>query len=438
MSSINKTVEQMRNELNKKSATAHPIKNHPLAKCDEYVKKLYIDMLCMVAQYENANADKAMKFIERIMAGVGLTEPVAEHIKNSMEITYQKLEEFINQSEENNIQIIFLTDCFILAGFNSAPNKKQVEFITEIAKITKLRKTVVLIISKIAKSILMQSNDEYLEACKDIEDGLIYPLLTSVACYTKEFVNGVLVDCHALLWISYKEKTALSLPKELIEKKLSYSNYSNKERAIYYNTIIIENLIYDKAYEVAADSLWLVCGNINFINCDFINDSYIYLKISGNARFEGCNVQGEHTKLCIDTAEEILFEKCNFNKVNSKKEGRYIIHIGDAKLFKISDCEFGNISFYNKKQGLVKFEPNQDGMEVYVYNCKFKRFFAEVVFLLAYKYNYIKRYSMISIYDCEFINCNIRKPLVLAEGFSNNHIYNNTMENSWVKGDTYE
>ena len=49
--------------LTKKQPLNHPIKEHPLEGKEEYVQTLYLDLLCVIAQYENSGADAAVNFV---------------------------------------------------------------------------------------------------------------------------------------------------------------------------------------------------------------------------------------------------------------------------------------------------------------------------------------------------------------------------------------
>lgn len=73
MGNVDNLVGGFRSSLKKQRPQKNPIQDHPLANADDEVRKMYIDTLCVVAQYENENAEKELAFVERIHSGAGLT-----------------------------------------------------------------------------------------------------------------------------------------------------------------------------------------------------------------------------------------------------------------------------------------------------------------------------------------------------------------------------
>lgn len=215
MSDTNKQVELIRTSFLKNPASAHPLKEHPIDNCEEYVQKLYIDALTVTAQYENKNAEAANKFIQRIMAGAGLKEPFTEHLKNAFEITPERYGEFLKQCAENKLTDIFLIDSMIIACAAGEPNKKQVDFVAETADMLSVRKNRFEWLTGIAKCILMQSSEEYKAVCEKIPHDEKNEILPNIVCYLKEFVSGVLIDTDNLLWIYSDEKRNLVISDEI-------------------------------------------------------------------------------------------------------------------------------------------------------------------------------------------------------------------------------
>ena len=188
MSDTNKQVELIRTSFLKNLAAVHPLKEHPIDKCEEYVQKLYIDALTVISQYENPNAEDTNRFIQRIMAGAGLKEPFTEHLKNALEITPERYGEFLKQCTENKLTDIFLIDSIIIGCAGGEPNKKQVDFIAETADMLSVNKRRFKWLVGLAKSILLQSNEEYKTASDAIPHDEKNEIIPQIVCYLKEFV----------------------------------------------------------------------------------------------------------------------------------------------------------------------------------------------------------------------------------------------------------
>lgn len=248
MSDTNKQVELIRTSFLKNPASAHPLKEHPIDNCEEYVQKLYIDALTVTAQYENKNAEAANKFIQRIMAGAGLKEPFTEHLKNAFEITPERYGEFLKQCAENKLTDIFLIDSMIIACAAGEPNKKQVDFVAETADMLSVRKNRFEWLTGIAKCILMQSSEEYKAVCEKIPHDEKNEILPQIVCYLKEFVSGVLLDTDDIYWVFSKDKIVFMNESEL------YIHDRKK--------VIFENIINNRTISMQS------CKSVFFKNCE--------------------------------------------------------------------------------------------------------------------------------------------------------------------------
>ena len=242
---VDTAVEAIRTNMEKERPKNHPIKEHPLSECDEYIRKLYIDALCVIAQYETEDAEKSLNFVRRVHAGAGLINDFTEHIKNAMEITVERFEEFIAQCRENKLENIFFVDGLIAACANGSPNSKQVDFLSEIADALRISKKNVDHLSELAASILEQSAEKYHAACDKIEKENRWALVKNVVCYVKEFVSGVIIDCDEILWIYSKEMTELKYfdiqrdENGEIGTVNFYNNWSNHKEVIIENQKIL-------------------------------------------------------------------------------------------------------------------------------------------------------------------------------------------------------
>lgn len=301
----NGNIKKIRNELKNRIGTAHPICGHPLEKCDDYVKRLYIDILCAVAQYENKSADKIMVFVQRIMSGIGLDEPVSDRIKNAMEVDVKKYDEFMRQCTEHKLEIIFMTDSLIVACADGEPNRKQIELLTETAEVLKLTKVQVEAIANVVKAILMQDNDEYARVCADIKDDIKYDILVNASCYTKEFVSGVLVDCKELLWVYDNKETNFEL-LAIDSKSFVCNGKSRTEYSYDANSVIIEGL--NTSLSRNEELYCSNCKKIQFKNCKF-DYTYLYLSDCENISFEACDF---HSSVNFHSTGSVEFESCSF------------------------------------------------------------------------------------------------------------------------------
>ena len=55
--------------------------NRAIYYCDDYVKNLYIDMLYMVALYENKTSKHAIEYISSVCSKIGIPNEMNSHMK---------------------------------------------------------------------------------------------------------------------------------------------------------------------------------------------------------------------------------------------------------------------------------------------------------------------------------------------------------------------
>ncbi len=245
-------------------ANEYRIRNHPLEEVGDYTMTLYIDMLCTVASYENANPEAAYKLIANIMLSAGMRHPISEHIKNAMQLTPERFSEFVTECRNNELQYIFLIDSLLIICSNGQPCKKQIEFIAGIVAALEISpnayKQLVIIASKLLEQDKEYFSKYWWEDSWNRDETDIKTKFVSI-CYVKQFSEGVFT-------ISEQEKEKYNFPYSLYyECHLEQQNVQMRRynRDMYYNKIIIENVCAcDK------DPLWLAAeeiSEIRIINC---------------------------------------------------------------------------------------------------------------------------------------------------------------------------
>ncbi len=140
-------------------ANEYRIRNHPLEEVSDYTMTLYIDMLCTVASYENANPEAAYKLIANIMLSAGMKHPISEHIKNAMQLTPERFSEFVTECRNNELQYIFLIDSLLIICSNGQPCKKQIEFVAGLAEAFSIYNHCFRYLAIIADKILKQDSN---------------------------------------------------------------------------------------------------------------------------------------------------------------------------------------------------------------------------------------------------------------------------------------
>lgn len=114
MSKSNKNIEEIRKMLKDLKSKKYEIVNPDLVELDEYIKSLYIKVLCTVVQYENDPTDMQILFLKRIINGIGVEDSVEEYMRKALEISEQDIQEFLSIVGDSKIKYYFATDGLIL------------------------------------------------------------------------------------------------------------------------------------------------------------------------------------------------------------------------------------------------------------------------------------------------------------------------------------
>lgn len=334
-------VERIRDFLVRQWPMAHPIQ-HPMGELDEYVKNRYADMLCVFAQYENRGTEAAVNFIQRLMAGAGMSEPVTEHIKNAMELTVEGFDEFLTLCRENDLSDGLLLDGMLIACAGGPPGKKQLEFLAELAEILMVEKSRLKYLSQMARAILEQDQEGYYALCQELPECFRMALIERAVPYLKEFISGILVDTPEMLWLYAREKSDFDL-----------SNFSKLR--IPHDTVLLEHLTLTLA-ELCNIDFSNSCQRAELRECDFRNCTLRFFNVS-KITINNCEFAASHgipVKFIINIrsqkCENLYMNGCHMHNIyldrGNKIDKTALIRVEEENEnfeFKAGDSRFENI-----------------------------------------------------------------------------------------------
>lgn len=346
---INTKVESVRRFFKENKAANHPITEHPVSKQEEYVRDLYLDMLCVFAQYESVDTENAFTFIKRIMAACKDIQPFDEYIRRSMELTTEKTTEFIMQCKENNLCEIFFVDSLIIACANGTPNSKQIVFMAQFGDMLEFDKDKMTEMSEFVLAILEQDSDNYQQLLNESNADVQLNLL----CYAKKFVTGLIICTSTkrhyyapeLVDIPFNKKIKLSNIDEVIIENLAFVN----------NTIFVEHT-----------------KKLKITNCLFHDYEYKY-----NNEYRSINT------ICVKNTDDVIIKECNFKNCICKGGNDAIIRNCSVQYLDLSYCRFDNIknptTYYDSDAGAVIYFSGDTNVfafdrkreNIYISNCEF-------------------------------------------------------------------
>ena len=333
--SVDTKVEAVRRFFADSKPENHPIKEHPVSMQEEYVRDLYLEMLCVMAQYESSNTENAFTLIKRIMATCKETQPLEEYIKRSMEITPERAAECVRQCKDNGLREIIMVDSMLLSCANGEPNAKQVAFLTEFGDMLGLGKTMMERMARFAFLTLTQTYTSFQ--------------------YDRAFYDGKVTD-------SKSKVHYLGVSEDSLYKAGGVLEVSNKE------TVIFENMVYSVKHAVFQNCVF------KKYNSDENDDdnAYIYNAISGenveqltvtDCRFEDLELN--------DGAVIYIREKCScklktshFSNINCCK----VVELWHDGKIDIDTCDFKTI--HSEQNWVVLWDGTVSVMNSDFFNCK--------------------------------------------------------------------
>lgn len=378
---INKKVNQLRAFFKKNQAENHPIKNHPLNECEDYVKELYFDMLCVMAQYENEDIENQNKFIQRIMVGCNATMPISEHIKRAMSLTVENIAEFLKQCRDNELSDIFFMDCLLISCGNGTPNKKQVEFLAEIADVLGFDKNKVKFMSELAVAVLEQDFEKLKSAVTNYDE--LKGETENTSCYVQPIVdmNVVSTDKKKIFYsIKLIDKPTFKLLNDLPEGEIFEFGEDNIE---YTEFSKLDEIIFENQY---------------------INTPLKFTSIK-SVILKNCKIDNSNGHFYFDSVKNITIEKCVFTGTGIKEiyysGGAMYLQNCHKTLVSISNSEFNdlNLSEWGNNFGSIianEFDRSANKPKLNFINCEFNDCHARIA---------ISYCCSVYIDGCYFSNC---------------------------------
>ena len=364
---ININVNKFRDFLKKTQPQNHPIKNHPVAECDEHIKELYFDMLSVFAMYENDDTENQNRYIQRLMAGCNDTLTITEHIKRAMEISVEKMAEFIKQIPEHNLTDRFFMDILIISCANGSPNKKQTEFLAEIADALGLTKDRIKHLCECTVAVLEQDFSKYTQISRDYNE--------KSKELNQYYYSPVIADTP--LFDEYKEFKNLECVDDLDSIVKEFKNLDSIVKEFKnLDSIVIENMRINKLLKFTA------VKTVTLKGCIFENIDYyyaVYFNGVQNAIIENCIFQNLKSVFCFESKEtEMTVSNSSFLNCSFSTDKYYfgtIIHSTNNNEVTFDKCVFKNIHAGGCfTPCAISYHNQVTANNCELYNCTGKRF----------------------------------------------------------------
>ena len=104
---LNKKIQEIRNLMDEMKEEIYSIINEELVNLDEYIKTLYLKVLCTVVQYENEPSEMQLLYLKRIISGMKAEKTMEEYMYMALEISADDIQEFFLIMKDNKIKYYF-------------------------------------------------------------------------------------------------------------------------------------------------------------------------------------------------------------------------------------------------------------------------------------------------------------------------------------------
>ncbi len=358
-------IDDIRKWMKELQSERYAIKNALLQELEEYVKQLYVTVLCTVVQYHNEQTEGQMLLLKRIVSGIGVDENVTEYMRKALEINETQMQEFRSMIGDGDIKYYFAIDALLLVALGGG-EKDTYEYLAELLELLDISKRDLECLCTVAKAIVMQDGAVYDEA-KNMMSEQISGL--DLSAYVCSFYTGIIADSEKLVYYHSADEN----DSDVIELEDSFSA----------ETVIFSNLNLD----CVSDVCFYGCSRVLFFNCAVTGES------GGSFVFEGCESVEIRSCKFSDFNKPVLREMC---------VGRVLIE----------NCSFINCverfsrgyDDWKAQGGVIQFidsvDININGLNTIV-NCSFNKCGT------CNEHNYWS-YAVISNCNCEVYNCSFR------------------------------
>lgn len=298
MEEFNKNIEGIRRMMLDLRNEKYAIVNPDLVSLDEYMKTLYLKVLCTVVQLGDEPTEMQVLFLKRIVAGIGVEDPAEEYMRRALEISDTDMQEFLTGMKGNRAKYYFALDGLILVSIGTE-NQECYQYLAEIIELLDICKDDLKYVCLVASSVLQQQSSFYDEA-KALTNERIREV--DYTPYIQNFYVGAIKDSIELVHYSAPDKKC---SKSVVFR----STYTEKR-------VVFENL------DIDISETWKFnnCDEVIFMDCKFVGGDFS-IEVNGckkvlidRCRFENFNAPVFKQKCNI----EVIIENCEFEKCIGK------------------------------------------------------------------------------------------------------------------------
>lgn len=334
-------VTELLSVLKKLTTEKYALVNQELKSVDEYVRILYIRLLCTIAEYENVPTESQQLYLRRIVSGLAIEGNLEEHMRQSLDISETDLREFLSYIKESSLRYYFVLDGLILTGMTSVSEENR-DYLAQLIELCSVTKKELQQLCVIARSVIQQDSALFDEAKKCGNENIAYLDFTP---YVQNYYAGAIIDTD--------EEKYYSAPEKEQSEGITFPEHFHALRKVTFS-----NLKIDLNANVVLES----CEEVCFKECDISGGDFnIKLLSCGIVSFENCRFSDFRNRVLIEeknrnvTISNCSFTDCVFiysrNSNDWKKWGCVIYSENSEEngINNIINCIFKNCGGRNKR-----------------------------------------------------------------------------------------
>lgn len=283
-------IDKIRKYFEGKKSELYPLKNTMLAEKEEYIKSLYLRMLCSLIRYTGEPSKMQVLYVRRLMAGINAEAAFEDYMKMALDLNTTDVDEFIAAYKQDTLKYYFCIDAIILLSV--AENaEKNYELLAELVEMLGINREQLKYLSAAAKAIVMQSSELVDEAKKFLPCSLVN---LSLFHYIDGFYTGKIVDTHEKFHVYSSNKAVLDLT--------NYVSLKAKQ-------VIIENISASLPHNIEFRG----CAEVVISNCKFYDSEYNFNFINvGKVIIENCEFTNFSNRVALMHVDNIVIRNNKF------------------------------------------------------------------------------------------------------------------------------
>lgn len=328
------------------AAEKYALINQNLQSQDEYIRLLYIKLLCTTVQYENVPTESQELYLKRVVGGLEIEGSLEEHMRKSLDISETDLREFLSCMKDSSIRFYFVLDGLILSGMCSVSEENR-EYLAQLIEVCNVTKKELQQLCMIAKSVIQQDPALFDEAKKSENENIVYLDFTP---YVQNYYTGAIIDTD--------EEKYYSAPEKERAEGITFPERFHALRKVRFNNLKIN---------LNANIVLESCEEVCFKECDIGGGKFnIKLLSCGNISFENCKFYNFSKKVLIEEHNRsVTIRNCSFtdciykysyrNVLSFQQEGCLIFanDVASNGVNNIINCVFKNCGGRNKEWGYL-------------------------------------------------------------------------------------